>query len=293
MPTAKKTSPKNAAAKKPAAKRASIKKIAAKQSIKITAPQISAALKARPGGITLIRHFDFAVSKPFKLDAKTIKKGAPLAKGPAALQVNLQLEPKEGGSLLYHPTPGFTSPEAPLAQLSVLAIVWNVGSQTVDLDKVELEYKKGNQTLKKDVYLPSDQLVIDPGFGWGWQNSRPYHENGDVVFLDTPLPTQVKLKFYFKGYATPVSTTENLKPFTQGLALPFKSKDFSKDEYVSGYSMHGGGDQVFAYDFGVKGYYKDAWSDLLPNKTDWPTALYCNSTTRSPTIGSPMVATRA
>jgi murein DD-endopeptidase MepM/ murein hydrolase activator NlpD len=269
MPTTKKTSAKNAAAKKPAAKRAAIKKTAAKQSIKITAPHIAPAPKARPGGITLIRHFDFAISKPFKLDAKTIKKGAPLAKGPVALQVNLQLEPKEGGSLIYHPTPGFTTLEPPLAQLSVLAIVWNVGTQTIDLDNVELEYKKGNQTLKKDVYLPSDQLIIEPGYGWGWQNSRPYHENGDVVFLDTPLPTQVKLKFYFKSYATPVSTTENLKPYTQGLALPFKSKDFSKDEYVSGYSMHGGGDQVFAYDFGVKGYHKNAWSDLLPDKTAW------------------------
>ncbi|HSC53502.1 MAG TPA: peptidoglycan DD-metalloendopeptidase family protein [Phnomibacter sp.] len=262
----KKQATKKAAVKKPVAK-AAPKKAVAKKAAKATKAVL--APKAKPGGIALIRHYNFTVNQPYKLEAGAVKK-SPVRKGPAALKVTLQLEPKEGTSLVYHPTPGFTSLEPLLAQLSVLAIVWNTGSQTIDLDKVELEYKKGNTTIKKDVFLPSDQLIIDPGFGWAWQNSRPYHENGDVVFLDTPLPTQVKLSFYFKNYSsTPVTSTQSLKPYTQGLALPFKAADFAKDEFVSGYSMHGGGDQVFAYDFGVRGYYKDAWSDLKAGKTDW------------------------
>ncbi|HVG16262.1 MAG TPA: peptidoglycan DD-metalloendopeptidase family protein [Chitinophagaceae bacterium] len=40
-----------------------------------------------------------------------------------------------------------------------------------------------------------------------------------------------------------------------------------QDEYWSGYSMHGGGDQVFAYDLVVTGY-SNGWSDLLPGKDD-------------------------
>ncbi len=35
-------------------------------------------------------------------------------------------------------------------------------------------------------------LIIEPGQGWVWQNSRPYHENGDLVFLNTPFPNWEK-----------------------------------------------------------------------------------------------------
>lgn len=255
------TSPVKAKAKKAASpKKAATRSISA----------VKAPAKSSPGGITMIRHYDFTVNKPFSLDAKTMRSLAPATRGPGSgLSISFTMEPTEGDYIVYHPTPGFTSQESPLAQLSIAAIVWNTGSKTVDLDEVELEYKKGNQTLKKEVFLPSNQLVIEPGFGWTWQNSRPYHENGDVVFLDSPLPDKVTLKFYFKGFASsPVSVTKNIKPYNQGLALPFKSKDFGSEEYVTGYSMHGGGDQVFAYDLGVQAYESNAWRDLLPGK-DW------------------------
>ena len=230
----------------------------------------SAVAEKSPGGISRIRHFDFTVNKPVAFHAKKIKSLTPATRGgDSGLKISFTMEPAEGDFIVYHPTPGFTSLEPPFAQLSIAAIVWNSGTQTVDLDKVVLEYKKGNQTIKQDVFLPADQLVIAPGFGWTWQNSRPYHEKGDVVFLDSPLPDKVTLNFYFKNFmTTPVSATKNIKPYAQGLALPFKSKDFATDEYVTGYSMHGGGDQVFAYDLGVQAYESNAWRDLLPGK-DW------------------------
>ncbi len=163
------------------------------------------------------------------------------------------------------PPPGFTSLEAPLAQLSIRTDVYNKGTESVDLDEVVLEYKIGNTLVKKDVFLPSDQLTIAPGKVATWQNSRDYHQNGDVIFLDSPYPNKIKLSFTFKGYSGALSVTKSLKAYSHSLALPFAKEDFGDNEYVSGYSMHGGGSQVFAYDLGVTAYADKAWSGLLPN----------------------------
>ncbi len=228
--------------------------------------KVSAATLQKVGTIAQVRHFKFTEDKPIrfdpkKIDAEIFKRGINAPKN-----IEFAMEPTEGDTVLFHPTPGFTSQESPLAQLSIWVKVYNKGSEAVDLDKVVLEYKKGNTTVKKEVYLPTDKLVIEPAHSANWQNSRDYHENGDVVFLESPFPNKVKLSFHFKNYTGALSVTKNLKPYTHTLALPFDKGDFGKDEFVSGYSMHGGGSQVFAYDLGVEAYENKAWRGLLPNK---------------------------
>lgn len=116
------------------------------------------------------------------------------------------------------------------------------------------------------MFLPADKLVIDPGLAATWQNSREYHESGDVLFLESPYPSKIKLSFYFKNFSGALSVTKNLKAYDQALSLPFDKGDFGKDEFISGYSMHGGGNQVFAYDLGVSAYAEKKWSGLLPGK---------------------------
>ncbi|MEP6948327.1 MAG: hypothetical protein ABI863_03595, partial [Ginsengibacter sp.] len=209
---AKKTTTKKSAVKKIAAKKAATKKIATKKptikktvaikktsSAKTTSAGKKIVIKnVSPGGIAKIRHFNFEASKPFhfdasKIDADVIRK---FRNSPTDLEITL--EPKEGDFLVYHPTPGFTNSEPPLAQFSIHAIIYNKGTKTVDLDEVVLEYKHESQTVKKDVFLPSDQLIIDPWYAWAWQNSRPYHEPGDVVFLESPFPDKITLSFHFK-----------------------------------------------------------------------------------------------
>ncbi|MCH5599618.1 peptidoglycan DD-metalloendopeptidase family protein [Niabella ginsengisoli] len=214
-----------------------------------------------------IKHYDFKVSQPFKFKStkKKFEQPEPARNLPPDIAVT-SMEPQEGGVLFYHPTPGFTSQDAKLAQFSVAMLIYNKGSKSVDLDKVIIEYKSGSSTLKKEIYLPSDKLIIDPGYAWWWQNSRDYHQTGDVVFLTAPFPTSATLKLYFKGYTSPLSFTKNLKAYNRSLALPFKSADFGKDEHVSGYSMHGGGDQVFAYDLGVQAYVNNGWTGVHPGK---------------------------
>ena len=219
--------------------------------------RVSTVKKVSPGKIAEIRHFDFTVRKPVSELPVTFRPERLEMSSSSPKNIEISLEPMEEGKLVLHHTPGFTSQESPMAQLSVLSLLHNKGAESVDLDKVILEYKIGSQTTKKEVYLPSDQLKINPNEAWYWQNSRDYHENGDVVFLTTPFPTVVKLSFYFKGYAGPVTLSKSLKNYTAGLAFPFSSVDFKSDEFVTGYSMHGGGSQVFAYDMGVQRYEDD------------------------------------
>ncbi|MBE0662608.1 MAG: peptidoglycan DD-metalloendopeptidase family protein [Bacteroidales bacterium] len=219
-----------------------------------------------PGRLKEIRHKDFKTNAPFKFVDKgdvfeTLRR---LKNAPEKLDISLQ--PLEDGALVYHPTPGFTSDGPLMAQFSVRAVIHNKGSKTVDLDKVEIVYKKGSATLKKEIYLPADQLIIEPFYAWVWQNGREYHEAGDVVFLEPPFPSKVTLSFYFKGYKDPIKFTKDVKPYTKAFAFPFDPKDFKEDEFVTGYSMHGGGDQVFAYDVGVQAYEKTQFTDVLPGK---------------------------
>jgi hypothetical protein len=183
----------------------------------------------------------------------------------APQNVNISMEPKQGDAIAYMVEPGFTFYEPQKGQLSVYGCVSNTGSAQVDLDKVTIEYDKGNQTITKTINLPSDQLKVDPGYTWCWQNGRPYHLSGDVIFLEAPLPTEATFKFYFKDYTVPITVKKKLVPYNTGLALPFKKQDLRTDEYWSSYAMHGGGDQVFAYDMGVSGY-DNGWKDALPNK---------------------------
>lgn len=228
--------------------------------------RVSTVKKVAPGKISEIRHFDFTVRKPVSELPSTFSPERLELGTSSPKHIEISLEPMEDGKLVLHHTPGFTSQEPAMAQLSVLALVHNKGAESVDLDKVILEYKIGNQTSKKEVYLPSDELKINVNEAWYWQNSRDYHQNGDVVFLVAPFPTAVKLSFYFKGYTGAVTVSKSLKNYTAGLAFPFSSVDFKSDEFVTGYSMHGGGSQVFAYDMGVQRYENDKWSDLHPGK---------------------------
>ena len=276
--TAKKILKKGVSSKKtPLTKSTTLKSAALKKVVKPAAKtgRVTAAVKSRKlsaatlksvGTIAQVRHFNFTEDKPVRFDAAKVdshlfKRGAN-----APANIEFAMEPTEGDFVLFHPTPGFTSQEAPLAQLSIWVKVYNKGTVAVDMDRVVLEYKKGNTTVKKDVYLPADKLVIEPAHSANWQNSREYHENGDVVFMDAPYPNKVKLSFYFKNYRGALSVTKNLKPYSHALAFPFSKADFGDDEFVSGYSMHGGGSQVFAYDLGVEAYKDKAWRGLLPNK---------------------------
>jgi murein DD-endopeptidase MepM/ murein hydrolase activator NlpD len=232
-----------------------------------TAKPTATQLKLTAGIGSPIRHLDridkraAATVNPTELSFDPIE-----AMINAPQNVNISMEPKEGDYLVYELTPGFDFYEAPLAQLSVLAYIQNKNMQQVDLDKVTIEYKRNGQPVTKNIYLPSDKLIVEPNYTRSWQNGRDYHKSGDVVFLESPFPAEATFRFYFKGYTVPIVLKKKLKAYTTALDLPFAKKDLDTDEYWTGYSMHGGGDQVFAYDLGVGGY-SDGWNSRKEGKT--------------------------
>lgn len=183
-------------------------------------------------------------------------------------KVGLNFEPMEGGELVFYPTPGFTSQSPWRCQVSVRVYIQNLESEVIELDRVIFEYKLGNQVFKKTIFLPFvneqppfKKLEIAPNQVKSWQNSREYHENGDVIFIEAPFPTSLKMSFYFKGFRSAVSITKKLKPYTKSFAFPYDVADFKQNEFVIGNSMHGGGDQVFALDLGVV-QYDSGWRGL-------------------------------
>ncbi|WP_272853430.1 peptidoglycan DD-metalloendopeptidase family protein [Altibacter sp. HG106] len=236
-----------------------------KQPVK-TVKRVMRRKTIKPTALKQVRHLDLTVSnaeKCRKTDANvTLQRRSKYAPS----DIEFQLQPLEGEDLVFHIMPGFTSKESALGQLSVSTRILNFGTEDVDLDRVIVQYKKGNNNVNKSIYLPSDSLVIEKGWSRTWQNSRDYHKNGDVVFMQAPFPTKVKISFYFKGYRSPLSITKNIKPYHIGFGFPFKAKDFETNEHVTGYSMHGGGSQVFAYDFGTNAYEDKAWRHTKPGK---------------------------
>ena len=228
-------------------------------------PKLSISPKFKPGTVVSIWHDPVQEAKTRTITISDLKFEKAPIKMLSMPKVSVSFEPIEGDKILFHPTPGFTSQHPSLAQVSVRAYIHNLESSTLDLDSVLFEYHSGNELLKKTAFLPSDQLQIGPNELAFWQNSREYHENGDVIFLEYPFPTSLKISFKFKGFEVPVSYTKKLAPYPVSFGFPMDSSDLNEGEYVSGYSMHGGGDQVFAYDFGVVGY-QSSWNGIEKGK---------------------------
>lgn len=235
-------------------------------SLKTQTKKDPAFKKASKKQTVKIRDYKLEPDKAFKIDSNIIQKEIIKKITGAPEDLEISLEPVEDNFIVYQQTPGFTSLDKPLAQLSVRVVIYNKGSKPVDLDKVVFEYDQGSKAIKKKISLPSDKLIIDPNYAWAWQNSRDYHKSGDVIYLEFPFPEKLTINLYFKKFSIPLIITKDLKPYSVNLDIPFKSIDFSKEEYLTGYSMHGGGEQVFGYDVGVKAFEKNGWRELYWGK---------------------------
>jgi Bacterial tandem repeat domain 1/Peptidase family M23 len=201
------------------------------------------------------RHMDGL--EPRLTVAPTISLGK-IAKVANAPEIELGLEPVEGNAFVYDPLVGTTSDEKGSAQVSLLLAIKNKESAKIKLEKVVVSYTGGSKE-----FTPG--LEIASGSTGSWQNSRDYHQVGEVLYLSAPLPSSLTVKLHFKGFTLPISVTKPLKPYATSFQMPFKVSDLRDSEVWEGGSTHGGGTQVFAYDLGVHGY-NGAWSSVLPNK---------------------------
>lgn len=180
----------------------------------------------------------------------------------AAPSIDVVFDQQEGSSLLYETVAAWTGSQAGKAQVSLLVWVKNKELSSITWNKVVFEYVQSGVTKTKTFNFSMG--AISP-LGWqGWQNSRDYHQVGDVLYLDAPLPSSLTVKLYFSGYFTPVTFTKTLAPYTKTFGMPFRAFDLANNEVWEGGSTHGGGSQVFAYDLAVYGLENGVWTYNLP-----------------------------
>jgi hypothetical protein len=186
----------------------------------------------------------------------------------SAPNISVSFSQEENGNLLYEPVAGWTGGAAKKAQLSLRIWVKNLGPNVINWNQVTIEYVQNGTVVSKS--FGTGIIPIVPNGKKDWQNSRDYNEEGNVIFIDSPLPTSVWIKLYFIGYSTPVFISKPLAPYTKTYGMPFRAFDLAENEVWESGSTHAGGLQVFAYDMGVFGYTSDGisggWSNLLPGK---------------------------
>jgi len=179
------------------------------------------------------------------------------------------------GDIVYLTCAPITSKHSTEALVSVYAEIRNNEDKSIVLDKVTIECKGNGKNISKTIQPGSGNVTIGKGKVYEWQNSREYHELGDVIKFASPFPTQVVLKFYFTGYTDPYTSTRNLKGYLNSApgnayAFPAKDENLLMNEYWYADAGHGGGGQVFAYDMVVAGWDEDrkAWDQKRQGKTE-------------------------
>ncbi len=168
-------------------------------------------------------------------------------------------------SIFYSPTAGWNSDLPSNGQLAARVYYKNTGTSTLYLQKVVAEWTQSGQAKTKefmflDTILPNQTSL--------WQNARDYQTVGDIFYFDSPVPTKMTFKLYFKNYAGAVIVKRDLKPYNKYFALPFKSGDLKSGELWFGGSTHVGGGQVYAYDWGVVAVDKDGKWNRRRSGTD-------------------------
>lgn len=180
----------------------------------------------------------------------------------AAPSVDVIFDQQEGNALLYETVAAWTGGQAGKAQVSLLMWVKNKQSSSITWNKVVFEYVQGGVAQTQTFNFSMAAIASN---AWqGWQNSRDYHQVGDVLYLNAPLPSSLTVKFYFSGYSTPVIFTKSLAPYSKTYGMPFRAFDLAPNEVWEGASTHGGGSQVFAYDMNVQGLENGVWTWNLP-----------------------------
>jgi len=179
------------------------------------------------------------------------------------------------GNLVFLGLAPITSKGSPEALLSVRAEIKNNESDEIYLDKITIECKGNGNNITRTFQPDSDGTdTIKAGKKYVWQNSRKYHELGDVIKFTEPYPDQVSIKFHFVGYGDPYVISKGLKKHMNSnpgnaYGFPAKDEDLLMNEYWYADAGHGGGGQVFGYDMVVMGWdeEKKSWSDKKKGKT--------------------------
>ncbi|MEO1514012.1 MAG: peptidoglycan DD-metalloendopeptidase family protein [Bacteroidota bacterium] len=180
--------------------------------------------------------------------------------------------PSKGNAILYQRVAPLQKNGKASGQLSVRVKIRNNSGSPLYVNKVQYTFNNGHPSKTVITSGKNKDTSVDT-IGVGktvyWQNSRDYHDKGDIVFLKQPFPTSVSIKVYCKGYTQPVVLTRPLQQHlnqnpAKSFDFPAQVKDLRINEYYYSNGLHGGGSQVFGLDMVAKGWNGSKWTDLLP-----------------------------
>ncbi len=144
--------------------------------------------------------------------------------GAGSPNVVVSFEPVDGDNILYHPVAAYNSTLKGKAQVSVIIWVKNNEATPLYWNKIILKYTQAGVVKTRTVTM----LDTIPAGKTGYeQNGREYHAEGDVVYIDEPIPANITIELYFKTFPNPVSITKPLKPYTKAFSLPFRAYDLA------------------------------------------------------------------
>jgi len=187
----------------------------------------------------------------------------------AAPNLTINVEPAEGGSVVYLPLAPKKSNQDDNAQLSLKLKIKNNETKAVKVNKLIVSFVGQPSVTEQTITLSLD-IAKNAEATWFFQP-----ENN--MLIPNPAPPQIKLKLFANTFSDAASITLPLKahlsPVSGGsYEFPAKPGDLRVGEYWSGVSAKhgaaGDGGQLFAYDLGVVWFDKAAnqWTDKLPGK---------------------------
>lgn len=180
----------------------------------------------------------------------------------------------DAGDAVYLTMAPVTSKGTISSLVSVRFKIKNKESKEIILNKIVYECTGNGKNVVKTFFPDDDKKdTIGAGKTYNVQNSREYHELGDVFQINFPFATQLKAKLYFDGFTDPYIITKPLKGYLNqapgnAYDFPAKTSDLLMNEYWYADAAHGGGGQVFAYDAVVVGWDEEnkKWSSKLPGQ---------------------------
>lgn len=140
------------------------------------------------------------------------------------------------------------------------------------IERLQWSYPGTTIPTRTKEFAADDDTVSFVGFG-----AKKTIQVPETSLLSYPLPRSVQVRFYFRGFRTPITVSRRLAEWSSAVAggaylFPFRREDLPVDTYVTDNDTHmpgsghrGSESQRFGYDYGVHRWTGSRWSNLVEN----------------------------
>lgn len=194
-----------------------------------------------------------------------------------APNLSLQVEPSEGGKVVFLPMAAKTSKDKARGRVILQLRVTNLETQSVTVESVKIEFP--GSAVPAETKSINKTVAKNKSFLWWFGDPK------DDILFNLPAPAQIKLSLKCTGYSPAKSFTYTLAPHVSPVAggaylFPSAGADMKLGEFwqLNGctHAMGSEGSQSYAYDMGVWGVNHDdnSYGWLLPGASGNANADY-------------------